>query len=249
MSCSFSLIAVHGNGGGGFRFERIEPFVPADVRFLAPTLPGFDDVPQDCSLRTLKDYAFKLREMIRHVPSPIVMLGTGIGGSIVLEFAQHFESDARALILHAPVGARLKTRLFPNLMKPPWARRLGQRLFSSKLARPIFSSLLFESPQNIPPDYLRRFFEAYRQCAAFAQMFDIITDEWFRSLRPINAPSALLWGEKERVLTPDQARDYQKLLPNSVIRLVPNWNHFPMIEQPEAFARETLNLARDLLQK
>lgn len=249
MGYAFSLIAVHGNGGGGFRFERLRPFIPSDVRFLAPTLPGFDATPQDASLRTLKDYAFKLREMTQDATPPLVMLGTGIGGSIVLEFAQHFESDVQALILHAPVGTRLKTRLFPNLMKPQWIRRFGQRLFASKLARPLFSALLFESPKDIPPDYLRRFFEAYRQCAAFAQMFDLITDEWFRALRPVNAPSALLWGEKERVLTPDQAADYQALLPNSVVRLVPNWNHFPMIEQPEAFARETLALARDLLRK
>lgn len=249
MKYAFSLIAVHGNGGGGFRFERIQPFIPSEVKFLAPTLPGFDHVPQDDSLRTLKDYAFKLHEMICHAPRPIVMLGTGIGGSIALEFVQHFESDVHALILHAPVGTRLKTRLFPNLMKPLWIRRLGQQLFSSKLTRPIFSALLFESPQNIPPDYVQRFFEAYRHCAAFAQMFDIITDEWFRSLRPVLIPSALLWGEKERVLTPDQAADYQKLLPNSVIRLVPNWNHFPMIEQPEAFSRETLSLAYELLRK
>lgn len=46
---SFSLIALHGNGGGGFRFERIKPFIPSEVNFVAPTLPGFADATQPCT--------------------------------------------------------------------------------------------------------------------------------------------------------------------------------------------------------
>ncbi len=243
----FSLIAIHGNGGGGFRFERIKPFLPKSVNFLAPTLPGFADVKKDPNLKTLKDYAFKLREMIENEPKPMILLGTGIGGSIALEFLQHFEREVQGLILHAPVGTRLNQRLFPKLMKPVFVRRFGQWLFSSTLARPLFKPLLFQSPEQIPADYLKKFFDEYRRCEAFAEMFDIINEVWFKSLRPSNIPAVLLWGEKERVLTPDQAHDYQTLLPNSVIKLVPNWNHFPMIEQPEAFAREVILLSKKLL--
>jgi len=243
----FSLIAIHGNGGGGFRFERLKPFIPSSVNFLAPTLPGFAEVKRDPNLKTLKDYAFKLREMIASQAKPMILLGTGIGGSIALEFLQHFEREVQGLILHAPVGTRLNQRLFPKLMKPVFVRRFGQWLFSSTLARPLFKPLLFQSPEQIPADYLKKFFDEYRRCEAFAEMFDIINDAWFKSLRPSNIPAVLLWGEKERVLTPDQAHDYQTLLPNSIIKLVPNWNHFPMIEQPEAFAREVISLSKKLL--
>jgi pimeloyl-ACP methyl ester carboxylesterase len=51
------------------------------------------------------------------------------------------------------------------------------------------------------------------------------------------------------VLTPDQAADYQKLLPNSFIKIVPNWDHFPMIEQPEEYAQLVVELARLLLNR
>lgn len=246
---TFSLIAIHGNGGGGFRFERLKPFIPPTVNFLAPTLPGFSDVKRDPNLNTMKDYAFKLYDIIEHEQKPLLLLGTGIGGSIALEFLQHFERDVQGLILHAPVGTRLNERLFPKLMKPMFIRRFGQWLFSSTLARPIFKPLLFQSPEKIPADYLKKFFDEYRRCEAFAQMFDIINDAWFQSLRPSNIPAVLLWGEKERVLTPDQAKDYQRLLPNSTIKLVPNWNHFPMIEQPEDFARQILDLSHALIEQ
>ena len=50
-----TLVAVHGNGGGGFRFARVEPHVADDARFEAVTLPGFGGRPAEASLRTLPD--------------------------------------------------------------------------------------------------------------------------------------------------------------------------------------------------
>jgi pimeloyl-ACP methyl ester carboxylesterase len=95
--------------------------------------------------------------------------------------------------------------------------------------------------------YVNRFFDEYRHCTVFAQMFELITPAWFAGLRPIDLPAALLWGEQERLLHVDQVRDYQALLPNSLVRIVPGWRHFPMIEQPEAYAGEIVALARELV--
>ena len=79
-------------------------------------------------------------------------------------------------------------------------------------------------------------------------MFDLITPAWFRSLRPVDVPAALLWGERERVLTVDQLDDYRALLPHPLVRTVPGWDHFPMIEQPEEYADEIVSLARELIE-
>ena len=42
-----SIAAVHGNGGGAFRFSRLHRYLPDDVNLQAITLPGFADVPDD----------------------------------------------------------------------------------------------------------------------------------------------------------------------------------------------------------
>jgi pimeloyl-ACP methyl ester carboxylesterase len=80
----------------------------------------------------------------------------------------------------------------------------------------------------------------------FSQMFDLITPAWFQGLRPTALPAALLWGEAERLLAVDQVADYQALLPGAVIRRVPGWGHFPMIERPDQYAVEIAALARSL---
>lgn len=241
----FSLIALHGNGGGGFRFARSEPYFEQDVNFIAPTLPGFAGVPRDPALVRLRDYGDALHQAVAAAPRPRVVLGTGIGGSIVLEMMQHHAVDVDGVILHAPVGTRLDTRLFPKLMSLPGMKTLGQYTFSSQLTRPIFRRLLFHEP--LPDAYVNRFFDEYRRCAVFGQMFEIITPAWFESLQPIATPAVLLWGEREKILSVDQLEDYKALLPNHQVKVVPDWDHFPMVETPQEFAQVVTELAEALL--
>ncbi len=191
-------------------------------------------------MQTLTDYAQVVYQAIQQNCAPLLP-GTGIGGSIALEVAPHYPHPLAGLILHAPVGTRLDSRLFPRLMELPGMRRLGQRLFAARITRPLFRRLLFSHP--LPPEVVNRFFDEYHQCQVFGQMFDLITADWFARLRPVDVPAALLWGKRERVLSVAQLEDYKALLPRHIIRTVPDWDHFPMLEQPAAFAREIVVLA------
>lgn len=242
-----TLLAIHGNGGGGFRFARIMPHLPATIRFEAPTLPGFADRPADPALRTMRDYADHIADLAAALPAPRVLLGTGIGGAFLLELMQREQPPVEGLILHAPVGTRLESRRFPWLMKLPGMRAFGQWLFSARLARPLFKRLLFQDFRQVPAADLDRFFDEYRRCAVFGQMFDIISAEWYDSLGPSHLPTALLWGAEERILNPDHIADYQALLPAATVHLIDGWDHFPMMEQPAAYARVIVDLARSLV--
>src|SRR5687767_12796165 len=96
------IIALHGNGGGAFRFERVKPFIAEDIDFRAITLPGFAGVGRDQNLRSLRDYALYLGRLIDDMPRPLVLLGHGIGGSIILELVQRSAGSIDGIILHAP---------------------------------------------------------------------------------------------------------------------------------------------------
>jgi pimeloyl-ACP methyl ester carboxylesterase len=240
-----TVVAVHGNGGGAHRFARVVPLMPPEVRLAPITLPGFANVPANPALRTLHDYAAVLASLVAEQPRPRVLLGHGIGGSIALELVQERASWIDGLILHAPVGTRLDRRLFPRLMAVPGARGFGRRIIASRLLRPLLRRLFFS--RAVPRAYLDRFFDEYGACSVFSQMFDLITTTWFRGLRPIDLPAALLWGEAERLLAVDQVRDYQALLPRATVRRVPGWGHFPMIERPDQYAAEIAALARTLI--
>ena len=182
MAADLTVVAVHGNGGGATRFARLGGQLADGVGLCAVTLPGFGDVPRDPALRTVADYADRLAEMLPSNGS-VVVLGHGIGGSIGLDLACRRPETMSGLILHAPVGAHLDSRLFPKLMGTDAARTLVKRIIASRLPRPLLHKVFF--PTGVPEPHRAAFFEGYRHAGAFGQMFDIIDAAWFDALEPI----------------------------------------------------------------
>ncbi len=235
-----SLIAIHGNGGGGFRFHLVEAHIPAHLSFFAVTLPGFGFAPPHPDIHSLRGYADWLAsQVVRDAPRPRYLLGHGIGGSIVCEFLQHYSQDVDGVILHAPVGAHLERRWFPRLMRLPGMRPLAQWMLGTPILTPVWRRLLFRRP--VPRDVLRRFFAEYRSCTVFGELFDWINAAWFQSLKPTGTPAIILWGEKERVLRSGQAEAFERILPHHQRILVPHWDHFPMLETPADYASTLLD--------
>lgn len=244
-----TVVALHGNGGGGSRFARAAAHLGARVRLVAPTLPGFGNVPADPAIRSLRGCAdWVARELERH-PRPRVLLGHGIGGSIALEVLQHHAHLVDGVILQSPVGARLAQRRFPKLMKLPGMRTLARRMLAMRILRGLWTRRLFDgaSPEGaVPREHLDAFFEGYRRCALFGAMFDWITAAWFEQLRPVAVPAVLWWGGSERVLAPEHAAAFARLLPGSRTVVEPGWGHFPMLDRPRAWAARLEQVACEL---
>ena len=244
-----TILAVHGNGGGGTRFENVAQHLPDDsTRFVYFDLPGFNGTAIDPLATDVAAYADKvanLIETLREPGEPLVVLGHGIGGSIALDLASRRPEVMDGLILHAPVGADLDTRLFPRVMSTKPVRELLRRMVAAKPFRPVWRKLFF--PIGAPKQDTDTFFEGYRDCAAFGQMFEIINVEWFESLTPVtDLPTVLLWGEHDRVLKSGQTEGIAAKTPNAKKVIEAGWDHFPMLEQPQEYARVISTLATDL---
>jgi pimeloyl-ACP methyl ester carboxylesterase len=237
---SGSLILVHGNGGGGFRFSRCLQYFSPDLNVVAPTLAGFYPRARDRSISTVQDYARHLALILERQPEPRTVLGTGIGGSLVLQLLQDRSDLVDRVVLHAPVGASLDRRLFPKIIRLPGVAKTAQNLLGHPFFRPFWRRLFFE--KSLPDDYIEEFFRGYLHCQVFGQMFRLLTHSWWLSLQPIPVPGTILWGGRERLLTVDQMGEFERLLPNCQCRVIEDWRHFPMVEQPMDFAKQVESL-------
>ena len=239
------VVAVHGNGGGSTRFAPLGDRLGDSVALSAIDLPGFNGVPLDPAATSVPAYADHLADRLPD-DRPIVLLGHGIGGSIALDLVSRTPGAVDGLILHAPVGAHLDSRLFPKLMSPPIVRRFVRHAISARPLRGLLHRRFF--PNGVAEPHCTAFFEGYRTCEAFGLMFDIITAEWFEGLEPVTeVPTRLLWGSGDRVLDARHTGQFQSKAPNSEIEIIEGWDHFPMLEQPDAYAEAIARIALELV--
>ena len=243
-SINFSITAIHGNGGGGFRFDLVRPLFPDNVNFHNPSLPGFDCNKKHTKKLTIKEYADWLADYISDIPRPNILMGHGLGGVFILEFLQKYSYLVDGVILHSIVGANLNKRIFPKLMKLPKVAFLIKNLIASPAFRPIISRKFFQN--KIDSNYEKLFFEAFGKCEVFENMFQIINYSWFRSLSKIHLPTIFLWGEKDWILSPNEINELQSLFQNSSKLIISDWDHFPMIDKPESYVSEIMRIATDL---
>jgi pimeloyl-ACP methyl ester carboxylesterase len=216
--------------------------MPGDVHAVALELPGFGGTRMDPSLRSVRDFAARIADRAAAEAGPRVILGHGIGASMLLDLPA---GAADGLILHAPVGPRLDRRLLPLAMRLPGARTALRRVIAAPGLRALWRRLAFPPP--VPADYGDRFFAEYGRCEAFGLMFDIITPEWWAALAPRTEPAVVLWGARDRVLRAGHAADVAALVPGAARSVVDGWGHFPMIDRPEEYAAVVARLARGLL--
>jgi len=241
---NISITAIHGNGGGGFRFDLARPLFPNNINFYNPSLPGFNCNKTLSKKLTIKEYADWLADYLSDIPRPNILMGHGLGGVFVLEFLQNYSYLIDGVILHSIVGANLNKRIFPRLMKLPKVAFLIKNLIASPAFRPIISRKFFQN--KIDSNYEKLFFQAFGKCEVFENMFQIINYSWFKSLSKIHLPTIFLWGEKDWILTPNEINELQSLFQNSSKLIISDWDHFPMIDKPESYVSEITKIARDL---
>jgi pimeloyl-ACP methyl ester carboxylesterase len=63
-------------------------------------------------------------------------------------------------------------------------------------------------------------------------MFNPQLKHW---LHRISAPTLVLWGESDRIVTPDYGRHYAGLIPGAEFVTIPRAGHHPELEQPDEF--------------
>ena len=246
---------LHGNGGANARFERFVDKVQSEqVNFevVLPQLPGFEGRPLPKAKDQWLPFLEALSTTVEQSPeAEWIFYGHGIGGSILMEWAaRDWQSSIannikpKAVILHSCIGASLKERFFPKLMKPMPMRLLIKKMIGASFLQPFWEKKLFLFPDCIPVHLRKQFFEDYRRCAAFTTFFDLITPQWYEVVQQQlkNQPFHFMWGDKERVVASKYLDLWKADFPNSEFHLVKDWDHFPMLEQVDSFYGEMVQL-------
>lgn len=223
-----------------------------ELRLHFPVLPGFEGRPLLADPDGWKPFLEALGTTVAGREGEAwLFYGHGIGGSLLLEWAARNWSVAgpasitpQQVVLHSPIGASLQYRFFPKLMRPAPVRQLIRWMVYQPFLQRFWERRLFRHPSKIPEGLRRQFFEDYKRCQAFPVFFDLITPVWYQAVLPRTGdyPFHFLWGDRERVVASRYLRYWQHDFPQAEFELVPGWDHFPMLDEPESFYRKLMEL-------
>ena len=244
--------------------EQIEPLVEAGLRVVAPDLRGYNlsSRPGDFTDYTADKLAADIRGLIHALGAESAMVvGHDWGGTAAWTLAMnHPEVVDRLAILNAAHPRRLNEGLHnPRQLLRTWyffyfqtpklperrARRRHWRFFKRFLrdARPRFSS-----------EDLDRYVDAWSQPGAAKAMIDyyraaVRLSSKQGEIRPITAPTLVIWGQRDRYLGPKLAEPHHDDVPglDRVERLpdASHWVHHDEAERVNDLLVDFLTPARE----
>ncbi|HKV12967.1 MAG TPA: alpha/beta hydrolase [Thermoanaerobaculia bacterium] len=212
------------------------------VELFEVRYPGFEGRPRAGSFEAFLDsVAASLR-----AAAPALVYGTGIGGLLALCLRARGELSGVPLLFQGVVLWGLEHRLMPRMMRLGLAQIALRRAFAAPAFQRRFARKYFTWPPE--PGLLAAFFDGYARCTTAPDFFAWMTPALLRRLEAEIAarPAALAdlrvwWGGLDRVVSPRELQWTEAALgPGArwLLRVFPDWGHYPMIDDPAGWARE-----------
>lgn len=234
-----TLLYLHPKDGPGEDVAFLEA-LPFDVH--APWLPGFGRSERPDDFVSLRDLACFVAAYLDDIDArDALIVGASFGGWVAAELATRDASRFAGLILIDTLGFKFG---------PPDAREIAD--FHSMKAAEIDARAWVDparamaAPDGMSPAAAlarARSDEAFALYGWRPYMHDPGLPRW---LRRVPTPTLTLWGEADRIVTPEYGRKVADLFPNGRFETIAAAAHYPTREQPAATAASIAAFAETL---
>ena len=241
-----TIIMVHGFPASKDVWSKMAKYLTPNYRVIIPDLPGFGDSskPQDAKynytsqVQRLNLFAKKLNLTKFH------LVGNSMGGSIAGIYAADYPEMVSTLALFDAAGVKppVKSELYLLLQK-------GKNPLVVENVNDYDKMLefIYVKPPQLPSSMKEYLTERAMAAAPFNKKIfkDLGTESLMleSKLNKITAPTLIVWGDSDRVLSISSVPIFEKNIKNSRSVIIKECGHIPMMEKPE----ETASIYKDFL--
>ncbi len=246
------LVLIHGVVASLHTWDDWLPAFAADYRVIRFDVPGFG------LTGPARDGVYSAERMIKVFGllldylgvSKASIVGNSLGGYIAWNFALVQPQRVEKLVLIDPAGY--------HMHKVPWMIAAAA-LPGVTVAMPLWMPRaliaqgikeVYGEPARIKPGVVDRYNDLTRRPGNRRAMMDIFRvllkvnkDELHTTparVAQIQAPTLLLWGERDRWISPKHVPLWQRDLPGIQVKTYPGVGHIPMEEIPQQSAADAL---------
>ncbi|GAA1654665.1 alpha/beta hydrolase [Georgenia ruanii] len=246
------MVLLHGFPEFWFGWRKqIKPLAAAGFRVVAPDTRGYNlsSRPTDVAAYAVDRLADDIRGLIRELGAEsALVVGHDWGGTIAWTTAMnHPEVVARLAILNAAHPRKLSQ----GLHHPGQLRRSWYFFFFDLAELPesvvhaddwhFLRHFLRDARPAFTPEEIDRYVEAWSQPGAATAMINYYRSSVRQSqkraeaqLRPLEAPTLVIWGQRDRFLEPELAQPDPDDVPNLVrVERLPEASHWVHHDEAE----------------
>ncbi|MEX2194931.1 MAG: alpha/beta hydrolase [Thermoleophilaceae bacterium] len=222
------LLVLHG-GGGPQSCAAIVERLAAGHRVLAPTHPGFAGTARPDWIDTVDDLAYLYLDLLdHHGLEDVTLVGCSLGGWIAAEMAVRDRARIGRLVLVDAVGIRVGARDERDVVD----------IFATSAEE--VRELAFHDPAAGEVDYasmdqadVEALLANEEALALYAWRPYMHNPKLRRRLARVKMPTLIVWGESDRIVSPDYGRAFAAAIPDARFELLAGAGHAPQVEQPE----------------
>ena len=228
------VVLLHGFGGDKDNWTRYAPHLPEDHPLYIPDLPGFGESSRlaEASYAVTVQAERVVAWMDQLGLQRVHLAGNSMGGQISTIIAATHPERVASLALFAPGGAS-------NPFPPEFAARVSAGeapLVPASVDEYLgMMDLVMEHRPWLPDFFLN--YLAERAVSRHDWLLGIWRNFRLRAVRSddywsrVQAPTVIVWGKQDRVLTPEAAPRWHAGIAGSQLELLDNCGHLPMVEQ------------------
>ena len=229
------LVFFHGIGGLLPREPLLERLAQR-YHVYAPVWPGYGPEPTEDLIEDMLDFALHGWDVVDALAlERPVLVGHSMGGMIAAEMAVLNPKSVEKLALINPAGLWLDAHPIADIFATP-ALRVPELIF----ADPARGEGLLTGGVNFRDNEALKTFmvgNARRLGTAGKILFPIPNRRLSKRLYRLTAPTLVVWGKEDRLISPPYAERWVELVLHAEKVIVEDAGHMTPYEQPEATAQ------------
>jgi pimeloyl-ACP methyl ester carboxylesterase len=214
-----ALIMLHGLGSSLHTWDAWAEMLSRDYRVIRYDLPGFgltgpDPTGDYSDARGLQVLGALMDALLVRRAS---LIGNSLGGKLAWEFAAAHPDRVDKLVLIAPDGFAGRAFSYNKTPKVPWVAKLLPYTLPTFLLRTTIAPA-YGDPSRLSDDVMKRYRDMILAPGVRQALLERVTQVRLQPpepmLRRIQAPTLLVWGEKDALIPYRNAGDYLAVMPN-----------------------------------
>ncbi|OHB24926.1 MAG: hypothetical protein A2X84_04075 [Desulfuromonadaceae bacterium GWC2_58_13] len=241
------LVLVHGLGDlASDTWRPLIPELAKSYHVVTFDLPGFGRSSKQNSLYSPGNYAAFVKWVIdTYVGAPPILVGHSLGGAVALRYAGTYPDSLSRLVLIDVAGILDRRVYTKEMLSMLWAGNSVPFDVDSLLGKIVggLSSPLLDLDVILENDLLRN--QMLGGNPAVIASMALLQENFSRYLYRVRAPTAILWGEHDRVTPRRTGILLEANLPAARLQIIPGAGHVPMADSPRLFATAFLAALRN----